>query len=157
MPRPIHYLLLAILMLLFGCGGEPESPETRLRGLIGEAEAALESRDLARVMEFVDPAYRDEQGRDRAQLRGLLAGYFLRHPSIHILSKIDLLEIRAQDDAFVLAYAGVAGSPQEAEAPLSQWRGRLLRLELDFKRDDEGEWRLRKAAWRSARREDFAP
>jgi len=155
MPRIIDYLSLTILVLLLGCDTGPESPQERLEGLIAEAEAALEARDLSRVMEFVDPAYRDEGGRDQARLRGVLAGYFLRHPSIHILAKIDRLEIRTREEAFVLVYAGVAGSPREAEAPLSQWRGRLLRLELDFKLDEAGEWRLRRARWRSARREDF--
>lgn len=155
MPRIIHYLLLTIPVLLLGCDAGLESPEERLKALIAEAETALEARDLPRVMEFVDPAYEDEGGRDRAQLRGVLAGYFLRHPSIHILAKVDRLEIRTGEEAFVLLYAGVAGSSREAEAPLSQWRGRLLRLELDFKRNEAGEWRLRRARWRSARREDF--
>ena len=119
MYRSLHLLSLASLLFLLGCGAGPEDPRERLTALIDEAETAVESRDLLRVMEFVDPAYRDDQGRDWTRLRGLLAGYFVRHPSIHILSKIEQLQIETRDKARVSIYAAVAGSLQEAEAPIT--------------------------------------
>ena len=63
--------------------------------------------------------------------------------------------VTTHDAAKVLLYAGLAGSAQEAAGPLSGWRGNLLRFELDFRRNAEGDWRLHSADWRLATREDF--
>ncbi|MCU7923683.1 MAG: hypothetical protein KZQ99_07520 [Candidatus Thiodiazotropha sp. (ex Dulcina madagascariensis)] len=143
-----------ILLLIWGCSDQPPTPEQQLRALIAEAETHLEARDLSAAMAFVDPAYRDSHGRDYRQLRAMLAGYFLRHGSIHILSRIKHIEIKTTGDAQVLVYAGLAGSPEEAAKPLSQWRGDLLRLQFHFV-GDEGEWLLKEVAWRRVRPEDF--
>ncbi|MCU7906422.1 MAG: hypothetical protein KZQ76_11395 [Candidatus Thiodiazotropha sp. (ex Epidulcina cf. delphinae)] len=143
-----------MLLLISGCSDRTPTPEERLRALIAEAESHLEARDLSAAMAFVDPAYRDSRGRDIRQLRAMLAGYFLRHGSIHILSGIKHIEIKTASDAQVLIYAGLAGSPEETAKPLSEWRGDLLRLQLRFVSDD-GEWRLKEVTWRRVRPEDF--
>jgi hypothetical protein len=143
------------LLLLWGCGGEPMSPEEQLRAVLAEAEAEVESRDLAAVMERIDPDYQDQRQRDRRQLRALLAGYFFRHPSIFVISQVDRLEIVPPDRAKVVVLAGLAGSAQEAAGPLSGWRGNLLRLDLEFKLHEGQAWRLFRADWRQAEREDF--
>jgi len=149
--------LLAVVLLcsLPGCGSEPPSPEQQLRALIGEAETAVESRDLAAAMALVDPQYRDDRQRDWRQLRALLAGYFFRHPSIYVISQVDRIEVPQPDQARAVVFAGLAGSAQEAESPLAGWRANLLRLELQFSRPDGEDWRLASASWRPATREDF--
>ncbi len=149
--------LLTVALLLSACAGEPPSAEAQLRALLEAGEAEVEARDLAALMERVDPAYRDSHQRDWRQLRALLAGYFFRHPAIYVLSRIDRIEIEQPDRARVVLIAGLAGSAQEAAGPLTGWRGNLLRLDLQFRQHDEGVWQLIQADWRSARREDFTP
>jgi hypothetical protein len=144
------------MLILAACGAEPPSPEAQLRATIEAGAKAVESRDLAAAMELVDPDYRDSRQRDWHQIRGLLAGYFFRHHSIYVISKIDQIEILESDKANLVVYAGLAGSAQEAAGPLGGWRGNLLRLDLEFRRHDEEEWRLASADWRQATREDFA-
>jgi len=146
---------LLLFFLLVGCSGEVETPEQQLSRLVQAAELAVENRDLSAAMAFVDEGYQDKEGRGWPQIRGLLAGYLLRHPSIHILSKIDSIELNGEREADMVVLAGLAGSTQEAETPLGQWRGRLIRLALNFQRNQSGEWRLMKAEWRAAQREDF--
>ncbi|MCU7796475.1 MAG: hypothetical protein KZQ73_09975, partial [Candidatus Thiodiazotropha sp. (ex Semelilucina semeliformis)] len=153
-PRCFFSLLL-VLGVLSGCGKEPVTPEVALTRLIEAGEMAVEARDLSSAMALVDPDYSDTRGNGFPQLRGLLAGYFIRHPSIYVISKIDRIELVSEREANVLVYAGLAGSAQEASGPLTGWRGNLLRLDLAFKLNDDGDWLLQRAAWRPARRDDF--
>jgi hypothetical protein len=143
------------LALLWGCDREPPTPEEQVRAVLEAAELEVESRDLAAVMARIDPDYLDARQRDWRQLRALLGGYFIRHPSLFVISQIDQLEIVQPDRARVVLFAGLAGSAQEAAGPLSGWRGNLLRLDLEFKQHEGETWRLLRAAWRPARREDF--
>ncbi|MCU7849971.1 MAG: hypothetical protein KZQ89_18670 [Candidatus Thiodiazotropha sp. (ex Lucinoma kastoroae)] len=148
-------LLLWMSMLVIGCSSEPTDPEQQLRTLITDGEAAIESRDLSAVLEMVDSRYLDKQQRDYHQLRALLAGYFLRHRSIHIISRIERIEIEPGGIAQVTLYAGLAGSPQEDAMPLSQWRGDLIRLQLHVVLSDDEAWRVRDADWRLAHPSDL--
>ena len=150
-------LLLLLLQAVSGCSGEPGAlPQEQLRAVLNAAEREIEAKDLSAVMERVDPDYRDGKGRDKRQLRALLAGYFFRHPSIFVISRIEQIELIQPDFARVTLFAGLAGSAQEAAGPLQGWRGNLLRLELEFRQADAADWLLIKADWRPARREDFA-
>jgi ketosteroid isomerase-like protein len=149
------YPLLFSFLLLVGCSDEPQSPEVQLTQLIEAAEQAVEARDLSAVMDYVDQDYRDAGHRDRSQLRGLLAGYFMRHPSIYVVSKIDRIDLPSQGEAKVVIFAGLAASAKAAAGPLTGWRGNLLRLDLGFRFNSDGEWHLHSASWRPARREDF--
>jgi hypothetical protein len=148
-------IALTLLMLLTACSSGKDDPETVLRAVIAAGEQAVEAHDLSDAMALVDQTYSDDHGNGRPQLRGRLAGYFLRHPSITIISKIDRIKLLGDDQAKVLLYAGLAGSAAEAAAPLSGWRANLLRFELSFRLDQADEWRLTHAAWRQATREDF--
>jgi ketosteroid isomerase-like protein len=156
MKLPCRALVLFVLSHLFvSCSGNVETPEQQLKQLVEAAELAVEARDLSAAMAFVDPDYKDLHAREWPQIRGLLAGYLLRHPSIHILSKVDRIELIGETGAEMVLLAGLAGSTKEAETPFSQWRGRLIRLDLSFRRNQDGDWRLLKADWRPAQREDF--
>jgi hypothetical protein len=148
-------IILTFLLLLTACSESPVDPETALTELIAEGELAIEQRDLSAAMELVDENYANNRANGWAQLRAQLAGYFLRHPSITIISKIDQIRLVDETRAEVLLYAGLAGSAAEASTPLAGWRANLLRFELGFQLNEDDEWRLVHAAWRQARREDF--
>lgn len=152
----IGLLLLFVGLLHGACSDGPLTAEEQLRGLLDEAEKQLEARDLSSVMAHVDPAYSDSAGRDFRALKALLFGYLLRHKTIHILSRIDQIELMSEAEAQIVVFAGLAGSPQEAETVLSGWRADLLRLQLLFVKDRQGEWLLHSAQWRRAAPEDFA-
>ncbi|MEW8400339.1 MAG: hypothetical protein AB2717_06545 [Candidatus Thiodiazotropha sp.] len=156
-PSRLAALLPLLISLMYGgCSDRPPSVEEQLQQLLNQAETHLEARDLSSAMAFVDPAYSDGDGRDFRALRAMLVGYFLRHKSIHIISKVDQIELLPEGDAEVVVFAGLAGSPQQVEQGLSQWRGDLLRLKLLFVAQGDGEWRLRSAEWRRAAPQDFS-
>ncbi|MCG8487329.1 MAG: hypothetical protein MI756_07660 [Chromatiales bacterium] len=148
------FFILLLAHGILGCSDDPLSADEQLRSTIREAESYIQARDLSATLEFVHADYRDNNGFDLRQLRAMLAGYFLRHKSIHILTTIDNIEVHENGHAKVLIYAGLAGSPQDRETSLSQWRGDLLRLDLTFLQQDE-EWLLSEADWRRATPQDF--
>ncbi|MEW8030494.1 MAG: hypothetical protein AB2792_19365 [Candidatus Thiodiazotropha sp.] len=151
----IGIFLILVGLLSSGCSDSPPSPEQQIRNILSEAEAYLEARDLSSAMTYVDPDYSDESGRDFRTLKRMLLGYFMRHKSIHIFSTIDRIDLHSENEAEVVLFAGLAGSPQVAEMTLSQWRGELLRLQLRFIRSDD-DWLLRMAQWRRATPQDIA-
>jgi hypothetical protein len=155
MQRAFSFLsVLLLAQLIWGCSDGPLSADDQLRNTLREAESYIQARDLSSTLGFIHQEYRDNNGHDLPQLRAMLAGYFLRHKSIHILSKIDRIEVEEGGRAKVLLYAGLAGSAEEREASLSQWRGDLLRLNLTFLQQDD-DWMLIEAEWRRATTQDF--
>jgi hypothetical protein len=149
-------LFVLTVGLIASCASESLSPEERLRATLEAGEREVEARELSAVMQRVDPGYRDDRQRDWRQIRALLAGYFFRHPSIYVISQIERIELLQPDRASVVLFAGLAGSAQEAAGPLRGWRGNLLRLDLEFKRQDEETWLLVSADWRSVTRDDLS-
>lgn len=152
----IYLAALIGLLVLFswGCSNAPETADEQLRQTISEAESSIQAHDLSQAMSYVHPDYQDRHGLDLRQLRAMLAGYFLRHQSLYILSDIEKIEVMQEDEAKVLLFVGVAGSPQQSASSLGQWRGDLLRLDLRFIKQGD-EWRVRQADWRRATPEDF--
>jgi hypothetical protein len=143
------------LLLFSACGGEPASPEQELQIVLEAAELEVEARNLPALMQRVDPDYTDAGQRDWRQLRALLAGYFLRHPEIYVISQVERIDITQPGQAQVVLFAGLAGSAHEAAGPLSGLRGRLLRFDLSFRRVSADDWLLQRAAWRRIRQEDL--
>jgi hypothetical protein len=149
------YTLFGLLMLsLWGCSDEPANPDEQIRKTIQEAESSIQARNLSETLRYVHPEYRDNRGLDLKQLRRMLAGYFLRHQAIYILTSIEKIEVDEAGEASVRLFAGLAGSAQEQSSNLREWRGDLLRLDLTFILNDDA-WLLHHADWRRATPQDF--
>jgi hypothetical protein len=146
---------LAGLLLLVGCSDPPLSPEERIRQLFDEAEAAVESRDLPGAAGLISANYKDASQRNYQALRGLLAGYLLRHKSIHLLQQVESLKLQGGRQATAVLYVGAAGQRSPAIESLSQWTGDLIRLELALTLEEDDQWRLSAAQWRRASRGDL--
>ena len=149
----LRLLALAGLMQLSGCSTEaPPSPEDRIRQLFDEAELAVESRDLVKAAGMISADYLDASHRNYQQLRSLLAGYFLRHKTIHLMKSLESLVLLGERQAQAMLYVGVAGARNESAESLGQWAGDLIRLEVELVLDEDDEWRLSAAQWRRASR-----
>lgn len=123
--------------LLWSCG-EADSPEAQVRATLDRAEIAIEARDTSDVMGLMSPDIRDHHGRTREELSNWLRGYFLTHPSIHVLTRIEHIEFAAPDLARVDLTAGVFGTRQSASVDLAP---EVYRLRVELQRQD-GEWRF---------------
>jgi len=147
-------LLLVLSWGLAGCSQPDTSPEQRVYELILQAEQEVEARRRGLFEDRVAAEYSDAGGRGRRELLRLLSGYYLRHQTIHLLTRIDSVEsdgerIRA------LVYAGMAGSPVQGFEQLLSLRAGLYRFDLEFSHGDEP--MLIGARWRRAGPEEVLP
>ena len=142
-----------LLALLAGCS-DPLSPEARVRETLDRAEQAIEARSLSDAKALLAETFRDSDGRERATVMRLLAGYFLQHPSIHLLVQVQRIDFPAPELAEVTLYAAMAGREINDPGQLTALRASLYRFDLQL-RDIDGEWRLVGGAWRPASGRDF--
>ncbi len=145
------------VLLIFGltaCGGEAVTPEERVRAWLQAAEAAAEKAQVTVLRDMISARYKDGKERNRRAMVKLLALYFRRHHSIHVLTRIDSIDFRKQDLAKVVLYAAMAASPIEGAQSLTNIKADLHRFEL-YLTEEDGEWKLLSAAWVPASTQDF--
>jgi hypothetical protein len=143
-PGGIRHAFWAGLALLAGCS-EPDSPETRLRAVVTEAEDAAEERDVAAVLDHVSAGFRDDRGRGREELGQYLRGYFAMHPSVHLLTRIESIEFPYRDYARLRLTLGTLGR-RSAGATSFDLAADVHDVALELALED-GEWRVVRAAW----------
>jgi hypothetical protein len=146
--------LVLLAGLALACGGEPDTPEGRVRAVLAALEAGAEQRDAGAMKEHVSELYRDRHGNDKRAVAQLVAFHLLRNQSVHLLTRVAGVEISAPGQARALAYVAMAGTPIEGPEALLALRADLYRFDLDL-REEDGAWRVASADWRSATVDDF--
>jgi hypothetical protein len=118
--------------------------------VIDSGEAAAEARDLSALMELVGEGFRDGDGGGREDLKRYLRGYFVAHQSIHLLTRVDAVELPYRDMAKVSLTVGTLGR-EAAGASAFDVAADVYDVELELELED-GEWRVTRASWRPAAR-----
>ena len=129
------HAVLITASLLAACGTRT-TDEEKVRALIASVEEAAEARDTSDVLAFVAPDYSDRQGLDKSQLQNFLRGYFLSHPKIEIVVKIESLEFPVE--GLARARVGVVS------VSLDQLGGDSVTLEVELRKPD-GKWLVTRA------------
>jgi hypothetical protein len=144
LPRTTALFLLCIT--LAACGRE-STPEAEIRAIVTAAEEAAESRDASALLALIAPDYQDERGYDAEELGRYVRGYLIAHQSIHLLTRIDEIEILGPDLAHLKTTVGMLG--RESVATTS-WdlAGEVYEFDLRLAREG-GDWRVVRASWRS--------
>jgi len=137
---------LAAALLLTACG-PAGTPEDEIRALIDRAETAAEARDAGGLRALVADDYRDGDGRGAEDIRRYVQGYLIAHQSIHLITRIDAIEIRGAEVAHAIVAVGMLGRDSDAAWDLA---ADIYRFDLRFARED-GEWRVTRADWRAER------
>lgn len=151
----LHRFATLLLMLLLGsCGGGEKSPETRIRELLTAGEQAVESRSVSAVSPLLSAAFNGRAGEDKRAVLRLLAGYFVTHQSIHLLSQVSRLELLGEQRAEVTLFVAAAGQPLSGLSQLPSMRADLIRLDLTLLQE-QGEWQVLNGTWRRAEKRDF--
>ncbi len=146
-------LLLSLLLPVLSCSQDDDSPEAQIRRFIAAGIEAAEGRDSDALREMLHVGYRDGRGYDRKQLAGLLRVYFLRHKNIHLLSKIDRIELIDDSQARVDMHVAMAGSVIADADALAALRAQIYRFELELVKQPE--WQLQHARWAPASEADL--
>lgn len=137
-----------LCLLVFGCTAKL-SLEARVRELIAGAVQAAEAGDATRLRSLISADYRDDAGRDRRALDGLLRVYLLQHRPLYLYTHLARVSFADPDRAHVSIYAAMAGRRIVDAAELAEARAGLYRFDLTLGLE-HGEWRLRTATWRAA-------
>ena len=146
---------LALLCAVLACGSGPGPPEAQIRAVLEAAESAAEAKDVKALARSISEAYSDPGGRDKRAVGGLLAFTFLRHESIHLLTRIDALSFPEPGGAVASVYAAMAGGPIPGAGALSGMRADLYRFDFVFAEEKPTRWMLVRADWRPAHADDF--
>ena len=145
--------LVWVAMLIQSCSDNSASPEAEIRAYIQSGVEAAESRSSDALAELMHDNYTDHKGYNKKQLVGLLRAYFFRHKNIHLLTKIDEIELLTEREATVRLHVAMAGSVIADVDALSALRARIYRFELQLIKQDE--WMLMQADWGPANIGDF--
>ncbi len=146
--------LILLGLIACACSSEPDSPEAQIRALIETAETAAEERKPSTLDNLVARDYTDNQGHDQRSIKALIRFYLLRNQSIHLLIRIQEIQIPEPDQALAVVFVAMAGSPISAAEQLLPLRADLHRFELELRRSDD-EWQIIWAHWERAGVGDF--
>jgi hypothetical protein len=145
--------LVWVFILIQSCSDNAVSSQDEIRAYIDSGVNAAESRDMDALAELMHGDYSDQKGYNKKQLTGLLRGYFFRHKNIHLFTKIDSIELLAENEAIVRMHVAMAGSVIADVDALAALRARIYRFELQLIKQDE--WLLTHAVWGPASMSDF--
>lgn len=146
--------LLAAVLLTAGCGGEPEPLVAQVEGVVAEAEMAGEAQDIDALMDLVSEDYTGPMGESRRDLENIARFTFARHQEIHLLTKIDEIDLLDSTNARAGVLVAMSGRPIAGPEALESFQGSLWRFDVLLRRED-GEVRVAQAQWRRARPVDF--
>jgi hypothetical protein len=139
-----------LLSLALAACGPKQTPEAQVRSVIAAGEAAAEARDLSALMKLVDPEFRDEQVGGRDELQQYLRGYLVMHQSIHLLTRVNSVELPYRDMAKVSLTVGTVGRDAVSASALDL-AADVYDVQLELQLQD-GDWRVTRASWRPAAR-----
>jgi hypothetical protein len=145
--------LVWVFILIQSCSDNAVSSQDEIRAYIDSGVNAAESRDMDALAELMHGDYSDQKGYNKKQLTGLLRGYFFRHKNFHLFTKIDSIELLAENEAIVRMHVAMAGSVIADVDALAALRARIYRFELQLIKQDE--WLLTHAVWGPASMSDF--
>ena len=143
----------ASFALVLACS-EAETPEQRVRAVLAALEESAQQRDAGAMKEHISDVYSDENGNDKRTVTQLVAFHLLQNQSVHLLTRVQSLEIPAPTEAQASVLVAMAGAPIDGPDALLALRADLYRFDLSF-REEDGDWRIRSAEWRPAAVEDF--
>ena len=148
--------LLGVLLIvgLTACGGEPVTPEERVRAWLQTAESAAEKTQITVLQDMISARYKDRKERNRRAMVQLLALYFRRHHAIHVLTRIERIDFPKQDLAKIVLYAAMAASPIDGAQSLTNIKADLYRFELHLTKEGDA-WKLLSATWVPASTKEF--
>ena len=90
--------------------------------------------------------YLDQKGYSKQRLGDLLRVYFFRHKNVYLFTKIEEIDLLAENQATVLLYVAMAGSVISDIDALATLRAQIYQFELQLLKEDD--WLLHHANWK---------
>ncbi len=147
------YLSILLFTLLTACASDEGTPEDQIHDYIHQGIAAAEARDHSALADLIHADYSGERIINKQQLVATARAWFFRHKHIHLLSKIERIELTGDKRAYVVVYFAMAGQAISSASALTSLRAKVFRFELEIEKQDE--WLLRRARWKQATLDDM--
>lgn len=144
----IAFFALALMLILPGCSAD-ESPEDQIKAFITLAEEAVEDNRIRDIRKMVAEEYNDGGGRDKKELINYLVYQTLRQQSVHLLTKVDSIDVSTPDTASAIVFAALTGRPVEDITLLPNFQAELYSFQLELRKNN-GQWQLFSAHWKPA-------
>ncbi len=145
-------LVLAVSVVMIVKRRAPDDPEAIIRAALSRTASAAEAQDMSKVMEIVSKEFK-AQGMGRDDAKRVL----YMHLRTSGWKRVALLDVDVRVTPPAIAKATFAAVLAKGDSHDGTWRdlaptdASVYRFELDFVREDDGEWRVRQAAYRPAR------
>jgi len=136
--RKSIFTIISSIIILTGCSHD--SIETKIRKQIDGMAQAVEEKNGRAFIAYLDKNYQDQGGRNRRQVRGMLAAIFLQNKKIKISYSVDKVQVQGDNVQANILVKSSAGK-------LFNLRSATINIQSQWKRTD-GDWKLYRARWR---------
>jgi len=123
--------------------------------LLTEAEQAAEAKDIKVIKKMISDNYADAHGRNKDDLKGVLAYHFLRNQSMHLALRMDSIALQPSGEVEGVLYIAMANTPISSFEALAELRATLYRFEFRWVDEGKRDWKLIQSNWRRASHTDF--
>jgi len=147
------FLLFIFSCLLLACSEEENDPQNEIREYIENAKLSVENRSHSDASELIHDSYLDQQGMNKKAATAKLRAYFFIHKNIHLHTQIESIDLRNENEAFVVVHVVMAANAIADINALTSLRARVYRFELLLLKDDK--WLLKQAKWQTAKIKDL--
>lgn len=143
-------LLAAVAMAaaLAGCG-ETAPPEARVRAFIAETETLAEDRQFTELVDRIAGDYLDARGNDKLKAAAILRGFYLRNKSVHLLTRVESIEVLSPEHAIATIYVAMGQRGEEALPDAD-----IFRVELELIADGDS-YEILQSGWERANAADI--
>jgi len=147
--------LLLTALFLAACRRKRRAPEELVRDSILTLEEAVEAKDLGPIKEALSERFKGGEETDRRAAIGLLQMTFVRHPSIHLLVRINGIEASGPGQVRAELLVAMASVPLRDPQELPRVQADLYRFVLTYAEEERDTFRIVGATWGPARLEGF--
>jgi len=88
-------LILMVLGIVFYSQRQSDDPESAMRQVIKDLVGAAESKDIGPFKRHLSEQFKDDRGRRKPEVLGIMRAIFLRHPKI----SLNIASMRFQDSS----------------------------------------------------------
>ncbi len=138
---------LIVLFILSACHREAE--QDRVKKVLTEIQKAAGEKDIKTILRHLSKTYRDPQGYDYDDIKGLLLYYFFRHQQVSVF--IPGIDMRVTGSSAKAVFQSVLSGRNKAASPGDLVPEALGMYDFDVAFVKEsGEWKVTSAVWKKA-------
>lgn len=108
-----------------------------MRDFVAHFENLAENREWTELVDLIDGDYQDERGNDKLKAAGILRAFYLRNKSVHLLTRIESIDVSSPSYPIVTVYLAMARRPFTEETAANLPRTNMHKLTLELAEDGD--------------------